>query len=63
MIKIKICLKKENLLFVKDFLTKELMECIIGKRVKRARHSQVCSIRNHYIIYMYVRMSFFPFDL
>ena len=63
MIKIKICLKKENLLSVKDFLTKELMECIIGKRAKRARHSLVCSIRNHCIIYMYVRMSFFPFDL
>ena len=51
----KTCLKKGMMIVI-----------IIGERVKRARHSQVCSFENH-DIYMcmcvIVRMSLLPLDL
>ena len=38
--------------------------CLVDERAKRARHSQICSIKNRdiYIKIYIVHMSFLPFD-
>ena len=40
----------------------EYIRCVIGERAKRARHSQVCSIENRILSYIYSTCNFFSYN-